>query len=458
MTYSTWKNRKIYTVYGVIFGFIFPLIAFSIEVLRLKIGFSFQSWQLVHDQIPVHYIIDTAPFFLGLFAFVAGYNLDKAVATNDKLKKTSKYKEVFFTNMSHEIRTPMQGIIGMIDLLSNDKQLNKEQRKYVNTIQQSSKDLLAILNDILDLSKIEAEQMRIQNKPMNLEFTMQKIHRLFLPITKQKNIEIVLQYDTSLPESIIADPLRITQVVSNLVGNAVKFTNEGKIEINVTKISDTPELRIKIEIKDEGSGIEEKDLKCIFDSFKQVKNTAEAESTGTGLGLTICQKLATLMGGKIEAKSQLGKGSSFSFTFVAKENTIQKELRKTEAITNNFDKRILLVDDSKINQKVIGLLLEQMGCQIVIASDGVEACVKAKEQWYDMILMDINMPRLNGLEAAKKIRETSTNKPIIIGLSANVLSDSYDEQQMKTFFDDYLTKPLTIQMLSKKLNKWFMDC
>ncbi|WP_459212893.1 ATP-binding protein [Aquimarina rhabdastrellae] len=453
--FNKMTNRKLYMIYGIIFGFMFPLLAYAIEVVRLGLNFSLESYVFIHKTIPVHYIIDTAPFFLGLFAYIAGYHLDKVEDSNDKLKKASKYKEIFFTNMSHEIRTPMQGIIGMIDILIKDENLNSDQKQYIQTIEQSSKDLLAILNDILDLSKLEADQMRIYNKPMNLKNTLLKIHRLFSAIMKQKGITFIMNYDDKIPQNIIADPLRITQIISNLVGNAVKFTEKGEIALDVVLHKSEPDLNIRIDVKDEGKGISEQDQKYIFDSFKQAKSNFNTIQ-GTGLGLTISQKLARLMGGAIEVKSILEKGSTFSFRFKAQKLICPEGSIENEDDIFDFNKRVLLVDDSKINQKVIGLLLQKLGCTVILASDGVEAFNKVKTEDFDMVFMDINMPRLNGYEAAKLIKEHKENAPIVIGLSANVMTPE-EHQENQNYLDDYLTKPLTIKILSKKLEKWFKD-
>ncbi len=454
--YSDISKRVEYSILGILFGCMFPILAFIIEILRLDLTFTLASYKYIHKTIPVHYIIDTAPIFLGLFAFIGGRNLDKAKKSNEELKKASKYREIFFMNMSHEIRTPMQGIIGVIDVLSDDGELNKEQKVHVSTIKQSSNDLLAILNDILDLSKLEAEQMRIYTKPMNLKVMIHKISRLFYAIMQQKKIELDLKYDNNIPKIIEADQLRITQIMSNLIGNAVKFMEAGTITITVKLLSDDPDVRIQIEIQDEGIGMDPNEMSVIFDSFKQAKNTSELKTQikGTGLGLSISQKLAKLMGGEIKVKSELGKGSVFWFDFIAKK--VENETILDELIVNKtyYDKNILLVDDSMINQKVIGLLLQKLGCKIEIANNGLEACKLVRENIYDMILMDINMPELSGIEATKRIKNEFEKTPIIIGLSANALLGDA-ERYIEDGMDDYLTKPITLKMLSKKFDKWF---
>ena len=233
---NTWYKTEAakYALYGAIFGLVFPIIAITIDLLRMNLSFSTESIAFVHKNFPIHFIIDTAPFFLGLFAFLGGLAMDKVKEQNELIVRNSKFKDDFLANMSHEIRTPMAGVIGIIDLLSKSNNINKTEKNYINIIQKSSNDLMKILNEILDLSKLEAGKLDINPAEVNFRELINHVHGLFLAVSKSKNLKLVMETAPDIPEYVIMDGHRINQILSNLIGNAVKFSDQGAITIKST--------------------------------------------------------------------------------------------------------------------------------------------------------------------------------------------------------------------------------
>ncbi len=449
-----------YTFYGIIFGFLFPIIATCIDIYRLNLEFSWSTAVSIQRKYPIHYIIDTAPLFLGLFAMFGGRNLDKLKEKNQHLLKASKFKHDFLANMSHEIRTPMVGVIGMIDLLFKNTKLDTLQKEYVNIIHRSSLNLLDILNQILDLSKMEAGKFKLSSVDINFKGLINQNIDLFLATAKAKEINITSEYSKELPENIIADNNRLTQIISNLIGNAIKFTNQGEIKIMTSLVSQKKEeLTIKVEIIDSGIGISKKDQEELFNRFSQFHEASILAGEGSGLGLTICKKLVHLMHGKLGVKSELGKGSNFWFTFKSKvSNTITTKEDKNLAAVQapNYNLHVLLVEDSNTNILVSKQILKYLGCTMDVARDGRQAIKMFKEDTYNLILMDINLPGLDGVETCQIIRKNYTKVPPVIALSSNALPGDA-ERFIAKGLDDYITKPYTTEILNIKLKNWFGD-
>lgn len=381
-------------------------------------------------------------------------------------EKSAKFKQQFLANMSHEMRTPMTGILGMIEFLLKTK-LDPKQLDYVNTIQNSSKNLLNLINDILDLSKIEEGKMQLKPVVFNIHDVIKKIKGLFDGLARQKEIQFIATYSNDLPDYIKADENRVTQIISNLVSNAVKFTEKGNITLNYMLSPRKVEEKIvvKIEVVDTGIGISQENQKKLFTKFTQLDSSLTRSYEGTGLGLAICKELSQLMGGDINLISELGKGSNFWFEFEA-------ELVTTDQIvtehSNDFINKeislglnILVVEDKLVNQKVVKLMLENIGCQVVLANNGLEA-INYLEDGYlklnnfhfvDIVLMDIQMPIMDGITAVKHLRTKYNFLPPIIGLSANAMegdAENYIAQGM----DDYMAKPVSSELLLEKLQKW----
>ncbi len=447
-----------FTLYGILFGTIFPILATCIDIAKLGLDFNWDSVLFVQKNYPIHYIIDSAPLFLGLFAMYGGRNLDKLKQKNKQILKVSEFKQDFLANMSHEIRTPMVGVIGMIDLLYKNTDLNDIQKEYVNTIHQSSLNLLEILNQILDLSKIQADQFKLSPTHINLKEVIHQNVGLFLATAKAKEINLIVNYSKELSQNIYADSNRLTQIISNLVGNAIKFTDKGTITINASCESQkNDDITIKVEIIDSGIGISKKDQDELFNRFTQFHETSILEGEGTGLGLTICKKLVNLMQGKLGVKSEIGKGSNFWFTFKAKTTNINI-IKENNTLANkkkeHYNLHVLLVEDSETNILVSKQILKYLGCTTDIAKDGKSALSMFKEDTYDLILMDINMPELDGVQTCNQIRKNYKKIPPIIALTSNALPGDA-EHYISKGLDDYITKPFTTEILKIKLKNWF---
>lgn len=388
--------------------------------------------------------------------------------TNIELRKAKELaehslqiKERFLANMSHEIRTPMNGIIGMIDLLGSTG-LDGEQSEYVRTIKQSSDTLLNILNDILDLSKIEAGKMEIRKRPVRLMATFERIYELFSQQAHLNNTHLYYHLDKKMPEWVLADETRLLQVISNLTSNAIKFSNtKGNINISIRIREEQGEdMTFQVSVKDSGIGISEEDQKKLFQSFSQVDNSSSKIYGGTGLGLAISRELVKSMEGEIGVVSTPGLGSTFWFTFPATHIKAPSELDNKEEesyITKAFastEPHVLLVDDNDINRRVASQILKKSGCQVMEAPDGFSAIELVEQETFDLIFMDIQMPKLDGVEATARIK--ALGKPTLPPIVA-MTAYSMEEDRSKFLnqgMDDYLAKPIKASSLIEKVKSW----
>jgi signal transduction histidine kinase/CheY-like chemotaxis protein len=377
-----------------------------------------------------------------------------------KAEKVLAQKTSFFANMSHEIRTPLNGVIGFTGLLL-DQKLSKEAYNNVQNIKECSESLLMIINDILDISKIEAGKLSVEDIPYNLEKAVKASMLVFKTVVDQKDIEINYNISKDIPEVINGDPLRIRQILLNLIGNAVKFTHTGKVIIdvssNIVETQDNFDLEIKV--IDTGIGIPKDSIQNIFQSFEQVDSTTTRNYGGTGLGLTICSKLVELMGGKMWVESEVNKGSTFGFSVLASASNEEiatidindpKPLLEISKNENNL--KILIAEDNKLNQTFVRSLLKKLGyTDIVIVENGQKAIEAVQDQDYDIIFMDIQMPIMDGYEATKIIKNELNCKTQIVGLSANVFKED-KEKALELGMSDYLEKPINTEHLSRILN------
>lgn len=374
--------------------------------------------------------------------------------SKNKAEDSAKFKSAFLAQMSHEIRTPLNGIIGMVDLLAIEQNLSIKHSSMVNTIKDSGTNLLNIVNDILDLSKIEAGKMTLIPSVVNLKKFLENGFFLFKDKAESMNNELVLEFDENCPEYIKADEQRVFQILSNLVSNAVKFTKSGKITIRCFKNHSfsSGEIELRFEVIDTGIGMKDDDVKRLFQRYFQANNQDEALLKGTGLGLTISRNLVELMDGEIGVKSIWGGGSTFWFTIKVSEEKGSESKPEIGQGVNSFEGDVLLVDDKKVNLTVASMMLDKMGLNVKKAVNGKEAVEMVRSNQFDIVLMDIQMPVMNGIEATKLIKKMD-ECPIVIGLSANNLEGDR-EKYLSLGFDDYIPKPITLKSVSQLLTKW----
>ena len=381
-----------------------------------------------------------------------------------KAKKANSTKEEFLTNMSHEVRTPMNGIIGILNLLSNTN-ITEKQMEYIDAIRTSSKALLNIINDILDFTNIEAGKINFEYVPFNLKDLTEDIV-ISLRSNINKSISLDFEWKAGSFEYVVSDPWRMSQIISNLVNNAIKFTNEGFVKVSIEKkVLSDDDCEYTISIEDSGIGIPEEKMQAIFEKFGQVEDHSFRKFGGAGLGLAICSELLKIMGGsKIEVSSEVGVGSKFWFTLeipIASEEVIEKlqENNQTDKKLENIFKgtRVLLAEDNRINVMVMTDLLEKYGCTFSVASNGYEAAQIFAKEKFDLILMDCRMPEMDGYEATEAIRKMEQKEEVketpIIALTANAIKE--DEERCLTIgMNGYIRKPIDEENLVKSIKKW----
>ena len=384
---------------------------------------------------------------------------EELLLAKELAERSLKVKEVFLANMSHEIRTPMNGVIGMIDLLA-ESTLDRRQKEYVQTIKKSSETLLEILNDILDLSKLEAGKMELRLSPISLKHTIEKLYSLFKQQAVNKGIELQYEISPQTPLNLYADETRLLQILSNLTSNSIKFTDKGFVKVKVTPFSQKDsEHVIKVEVIDTGIGITEDDIKKLFATFQQLDNGSTKTYKGTGLGLAISQQLTQLMGGEIGVTSNVGTGSNFWFTFMAHESGVIVEKNEDSEMGmihfTTYIPHILLVDDNNINQKVAGEILKHGGCTIDVVSDGQSAIDKVAEgTFYDLVLMDVQMPGMDGITATQHIKKLDLFRiPPVVAMTAYSMRED-KEKFMNSGMDDYVSKPIRAEILLAKIKEW----
>ena len=379
--------------------------------------------------------------------------INKLTVALEKAETSEQIKAQFLANMSHEIRTPMNGIIGYIQAL--EESLSSEQElEQVRSLKTTSMHLLALLNDILDLSKIEAQKLEITPVDVDLRDTLREVYKLYRPLFEEKMLAFKLQIDEGFPEGIRCDELRVRQIAANLVSNALKFTSSGMVSLRVSYHHELE--RLTLEVVDTGIGMDMETLSNLFTPFTQADGHITRKYGGTGLGLSICQKLVELMEGGLDVRSEPEKGTSFIVVLpapkVSRKINQLESIKKPDAL-NLKGKRLLIVEDNKTNQIVLKALLKSAGPEIEVADDGKVALNLLRSYEYDLVLMDVQMPVMDGLTATRKIRTELRSEVPIIGASANAMTKDINEA-LNSGMNDYIAKPIMKEALFEKLARW----
>jgi CheY-like chemotaxis protein/nitrogen-specific signal transduction histidine kinase len=385
---------------------------------------------------------------------------DSLLKAKEEADAANEAKSRFLANVSHEIRTPMTGISGAVNLLLKTE-VSEQQAELLGMVKSCSDVLVTVINDVLDISKIEAGELRLESKAFDPAGVVEECVALMQEPAAAAGLSLSISSSGSLPRHVLGDSVRLRQVVLNLLNNAVKFTESGSIQVRMCSESSesSSSARLKVEVEDTGIGISPSALSELFRPFRQVEEAASRRYGGSGLGLSISKQLVHLMNGEIGVESEVGKGSNFWFKVcfpLAEDNWDSSEtlvLPRDKKTKPPSQVRLLLAEDNPINRRVLSLQLQQLGYQPETAGDGLEALQKIKEGRFDLVLMDCQMPHLDGYEVTRRLRaEGSSRQPVIVALTAHAL-EGEREKCLRAGMDGYLRKPISAEKLRRTLEE-----
>jgi signal transduction histidine kinase/CheY-like chemotaxis protein len=421
----------------------YPLSA----MVGLKLKASVTSWRVFKPAVEIAFKLAVVGVIFVIGGSLIARRIERALMdARDQALSASRARSQFLANMSHEIRTPLNGVVGNVDLLL-EEHLSAEQKQIAMDVKISGQHLLEILNDILDFSKIDAGRLRIDPQTIDVREIVWAVERTHRGLVDGKNLASVVHISDDVPRYIREDGLRLRQILNNLFSNAIKFTDHGSIRLDVYRDSE----RLCFAVKDTGIGISREQLPHLFSPFTQVESSSTRRYGGTGLGLSICRDLARLLGGAVEVTSEVGQGSVFTLKIPFTEvngSDLEQSISSGEIDgEGGAILRVLLAEDNLVNRTLMEKILKGYGHQVSHACDGVEAVARAVEQQFDLILMDCQMPRMDGFEATRQIiMRLGPERPKIVALTANAYKDDR-EQCLAAGMDDFLTKPINRQSL-----------
>jgi len=406
----------------------------------------------VTDQKLIATELTKAKEFAELATSVAQEAKKKAQLATLKAEDAVKAKQQFLSNMSHEIRTPMNAIIGFTKVLLKTDLTNK-QKEYLTAIKMSGDALIVLINDILDLAKVDAGKMTFEQIPFKMDMSIAAMLHLFETKIQEKNLKLIIEYDQNIPKVLLGDPVRLHQIILNLVSNAVKFTSKGSITVSAQLINeDETQSTIEFAVADTGVGINEAKIEKIFENFQQASSGTSRLYGGTGLGLAIVKQLVEPQGGVVKVTSEVNKGSRFSFTlsFLKTKESPEPEIEVLDLDAEIKNIRVLVAEDIPLNQLLMKTILDEFGFERDIAGNGIIAIEKLKVKTFDIILMDLQMPEMTGFEATEYIRKEMNSDVPIIALTADVTTVDLDKCRA-VGMNDYIAKPVDERLLYSKI-------